>query len=413
MASVGEQLVSSAPKDQFMLHLEDSIIRLERWLEANDYKAYDPFDGLNATQVPGFIHSHWLPRMALQQGVRRCPINLRPLLGVAKSRSTKGMGFIAKGYIRLHEATGQNDWRRKAESVLQWLIDNSSPDYSGASWGNHFDYQSRGGFMPKGTPTVVWTSLIGHAFFDAYQRFQDDAFLQVAYRACQHIVQDLNRISEGDVYCISYTPKGNLAVHNSNTLGASLLARAYTHTGDQTFREIAEKAIHYTVRHQRPNGSWYYAEAKKYHWVDNFHTAYVLDSLKYYVDAIRDQRVEAALARGYQYWKETFFLSDGTPRYYDHKTLPLDIQCASQAIDSLVLFQDRDPSSLDLAGKVASWTIDHMQDRAGFFYYRRYSKWIVNRTPTLHWGQATMLSALAGLYRELLRVKRVTECAES
>ena len=45
--------------------------------------------------------------MALQQGVRRFPINLRPLLGIDKSRSTKGMGFIAKGFMRMHEATGE------------------------------------------------------------------------------------------------------------------------------------------------------------------------------------------------------------------------------------------------------------------------------------------------------------------
>jgi hypothetical protein len=42
-----------------------------------------------------------------------------------------------------------------------------------------------------------------------------------------------------------------------------------------------------------------------------------------------------------------------------------------------------------------------MQDASGYFYYRRYSRWLVNKTPTLHWGQATMLSALAGIYRSL------------
>ena len=49
--------------------------------------------------------------------------------------------------------------------------------------------------------------------------------------------------------------------------------------------------------------------------------------------------------RGYEYWKSTFFLSDGTPKYYNHKILPLDIQCCSQAIDTLVFFSDRDPES--------------------------------------------------------------------
>ena len=42
-----------------------------------------------------------------------------------------------------------------------------------------------------------------------------------------------------------------------------------------------------------------------------------------------------------------------------------------------------------------------MQDPAGFFYYRRYSRRIVNKTATLHWGQATMLSGLAALYSVL------------
>jgi len=42
-----------------------------------------------------------------------------------------------------------------------------------------------------------------------------------------------------------------------------------------------------------------------------------------------------------------------------------------------------------------------MQNESGYFYYRRYSRWIVNKTPTLHWGQATMLCALAGLLQAL------------
>ena len=37
-----------------------------------------------------------------------------------------------------------------------------------------------------------------------------------------------------------------------------------------------------------------------------------------------------------------------------------------------------------------------MQDNTGYFYYRRYSPWIVNKTPTLHWGQATMLAHWRG-----------------
>ena len=125
----------------------------------------------------------------------------------------------------------------------------------------------------------------------------------------------------------------------------------------------------------------------------------MLDSLKHYIDSTGDDRFEQNMMNGYIYWKDAFFLPDGCPKYYNDKTRPIDIQCCSQAIDTLVFFHDRDPESISLAHKVAYWTIEHMQDMSGYFYYRRYSLNVVNKTPTLHWGQATMLCALAGLYR--------------
>lgn len=380
----------------------NTIERLYQWLEDHDYRAYDTFDGLNARFVRPLTFDSALLRTVLLQGVRRFPLNLRPLLGVTPERSSKGLGFLVRAFIRLYQATGDNLWRRRAESMLQWLIENRSPGYSGACWGNHFDYQSRSVFVRKQSPSVVWTSLIGHAFLDAYDQFRDDRYLETAVSACLHIERDLGAYREGDALCIHYFPTSTHQVHNANTLGASLLARTSMYTHNDAWRDLATNAMLYTAKYQRENASWYYGEAANLHWVDNFHTAYVLDCFMWYGKATEDHRFDRQMIDGYKYWKTTFFLVDGTPRYYDHKTLPLDIQCCSQAIDTLVFFRDRDPESLLLALRVARWTIQHMQDRTGYFYYRRYSRWIVNKTPTLHWGQATMLCALAGLYQALL-----------
>jgi hypothetical protein len=400
-ASVGSERMVQSGNTISKEQISDSIGRLSAWLERNDYRGYDTFDGLSAKYLRPLTFETKLLRTVLQQGVRRLPVNLRPLLGIPKSRSTKGMGYIAKGFIRLQQATGDKAWGEKAKTALRWLVENESKGYSGACWGNHFDYQSRGFYLPKGTPTIVWTSHVGHAFLDAYDFFHDESYLQVAVSACEHIVRDLETTAEGDSLCISYIPIQNNLVHNANTLGASLLARTYSYTRNESYRALAEKAIRYTANHQRANGSWYYGEPANVHWVDNFHTAYVLDCLKYYRTATGDTQFEEKLNTGYQFWKNTFFLADGTPRYYDYKTLPIDIQCSSQAIDTLVFFNDQDPGNLPLALRVAKWTIENMQDRTGYFYYRRYSPWLVNTTPTLHWGQATMLCSLAGLYKLL------------
>jgi len=378
-----------------------SISRLSDWLEKSDYCGYDTFDGLNAKYLRPLTFETKFLRIVLQQGVRRFPINLRPLLMIPKSRSTKGMGYLAKGFIRLQEATGNESGGKKAEAALEWLIENESKGYAGACWGNHFDYQSRNGFVSARIPSVVWTAHIGHAFLDAYDYFKTDEYLQVAVSSCEHILRDLGATVDGDARCINYFPISTYRIHNANTLGASLLARTYSYTGNESFRSMAQKAMLYTANHQRPDGSWYYGEGANVRWVDNFHTGYVLDCFRYYRTTTGDDQFDEKLNKGYQFWKNTFFLTDGTPKYYDYKTVPIDIQCASQAIDTLVFFNGQDPENIHLALKVAKWTIDNMQDRSGYFYYRRYSRWLVNKTPTLHWGQATMFCALAGLYKLL------------
>jgi len=400
-ASLGEGRAPQSSDAASKAVILQSIQKLSRWLDDNDYRGYDTFDGLNARFVRPLTFETNFLRTVLQQGVRRFPLNLRPVLGVTRERSTKGMGFLARGFMRLHDSTGDKAWADKARYALDWLIDNQSPGYNGACWGNHFDYQSRSFYLPKQMPTVVWTSLIGHAFLDGYDHFQDARYLNVAVSACEHILRDLQTFPDGEGVCITYVPGKNSQVHNANTLGGSLLARTYSHTHNESYRELARKAIQYTAQYQRPDASWYYGEKANLHWVDNFHTAYVLDCFKYYMQGTGDDQFCPKMASGYEYWKKTFFLADGTPRYYDRKTLPIDIQCSSQAIDTLVFFKEDDPGALPLAAKVALWTIENMQDDSGYFYYRRYSNWLVNKTPTLHWGQATMMSALAALYKSL------------
>src|SRR5262249_8109700 len=121
-----------------------SISLLFDWLERNDYKGYDTFDGLSARFFRPFTFETKTFRIVLQQSVRRSIVNLRPLLGIKKHHSSKGMGFLARGFLRLYQSTGDEMWRQKAEFALQWLMENQSKGYSGACWGNHFDYQSRG-----------------------------------------------------------------------------------------------------------------------------------------------------------------------------------------------------------------------------------------------------------------------------
>ena len=229
-------------------------------IEIHNYRGYDTFDGLNARYVRPLTFNSPLLRTVLQQGVRRFPLNLRSLLGIVPERSTKGMGFLARGFIRLHQATGHRVWADRARMALEWLMQHQAPDYNRACWGNHFDYQSRSFYLPAGTPTVVWTSLIGHAFLDAWEHFGRQEYLEIAQSSCEHILHDLQRFPSGEAVCVSYVPGKNCQVHNANTLGASLLARTWTFIRNAAYLELARKAMQYTAQHQRASGAWFYGE---------------------------------------------------------------------------------------------------------------------------------------------------------
>jgi hypothetical protein len=383
----------------------DSLMKLERWSSNADYKGFDTFDGLSSPLAKLFTWEIPLLKQVWQQGVRRFPANIRPMLGIKTAHSSKGMGFFAQGYLRLFQMTGKEEFRRKMDYCLDWLIKHRCPEFKGNAWGNHFDYQSRSGQIPPGTPTIVWTSLISHAFLDAYDAFGDEKYLNAAHAAAEFITNELGWVDTGKDICLSYIPmpggkpvKGVGGIHNSNVLGAGLLARVNTHRPNPRYLELAKPAVAFTVRDQLPNGAWWYGVLPKHHWVDSFHTGYNLESIDWYQRCSGDRDFDQSLKKGYKFWIDTFFGEDGTPRYYDYKTRPLDIQCASQGIQTLVNLRAMDPRSVDFAQRVARWTIRNMQDPTGYFYYRKYPL-MTNKTPTLHWGQATMFAALAVLLK--------------
>jgi len=377
-----------------MTDFESSLRQVQAWVEARDYKGYDPGDGLTSFLRPLTFGNIFAERL-LQQAIWKSPINIRPLVGVKPLDSTKGRGFMAWGYLLRYQALARAEDKAKAIACLDWLDHAREPAFPGHCWGNHFDFTTRSGRMVAHTPTIVWSGLIGQAFLEAFETLRDERYLDIAESICRWILTlPREQTPTGD--CLSYTGVFQNSVHNSNLLGAALLARTWKHRPIEEFRAVAQQAAAYTCQRQLPDGAWYYGEDPKYHWIDNFHTAYNLDSLKRYSDSTGDTTFESHIAKGYTYFKSVFFDPSGRPRYYHNRAYPIDIQCASQAIDTFSFFAGQDPEAQVMAERVATWTITNLQGNDGHFHYRQYPM-LTARTPYFHWGQATMFKALAHL----------------
>jgi hypothetical protein len=202
--------------------------------------------------------------------------------------------------------------------------------------------------------------------------------------------------------CFSYAPDTDTRIFNASLLAAEVLAGVGAFTNDEALRHEAERAARYVVRQQQPDGSWTYGTDPNQSWIDNFHTAYILFSLKRIIAACAssDAEFRQALDRGFSYWRKTFFLADGWPKYYHDDPYPVDAHAAASAIVTLLECRDLDETSTPLAHQIASWSIANLRDKRGFFYYQRRRFYTV-RKPYMRWTQAWMLYALARLLEDV------------
>lgn len=373
------------------------------WSRGHGFSGHDPFDGLESRVFQATpMRRVALARLAWLQMVKRSARDLRTILQVPEGVNAKGIALFALAELSRFRKTGHEAHARNTRDHLGTLRELAigRTDRSGRAtkaFGYNFDWQSRAFYAPKGTPTIVPTAFAARAFVEAHKILGDDADLQFAVEICRFIVSDLKRPHEdAETVCFSYTPLDRSLIFNASLLAGETLATVGKLTRNDEFVELGGKSALYVIGNQQPNGSWAYGPKLRHAWVDNFHTAFILLSLKRVGEAVPDLDVAESIRRGFDFWTENFFLADGTPKYYDTETYPVDIHSAAAAIAVLAESRGVDDRALPLAEKVAEWTVEHMRDSEGYFYYQKRNGETV-KTPFIRWGQAWMAYALAKL----------------
>jgi hypothetical protein len=373
--------------------------QLFSWCQQRDFAGHDPFDALNSRlfQATPLAQSR-NARFIWTQVVKRSPADPRALIRVPAERNAKGIALFTLAQIATNRRLKTTESETAVRDFLSGLLSMKIDGYSGACWGYNFDWQSRNFFAPRNTPTIVPTAFAARALIEAGSQYDE------ARSVCEFILKDLPRpIDTESEVCFSYAPNTNTRIFNASLLAAEVLANVGAQTGEQELIDYADRAARYVVNNQQPDGSWWYGTDPKQSWIDNFHTAYVLFSLKRIIDvSSRKDEFQPALERGYRYWKNTFFLADGWPKYYDHDLYPADAHAAASAIVTFLECRELDNDALRLAQTVATWTIQNLRDSRGFFYYQRRRFYTV-RKPYMRWTQAWMLYALSRLLEELNR----------
>ena len=387
---------------------EQALSKLLRYCRSESWMGYDPYDGLNSPIAQSFLFRNRPARTALTQLVKRSPINLRPLLGIKKDLNPKGAALAARALILIadrreirlptsldREVRLYDSIEADFEFLMDRLSSHRSSNYLEACWGYNFDWQSRAFYAPRGTPNAVCTVFAGQAYLDWHERTGSESVLEMAVSSCRFLLERLNRTKAKEGDCFSYTPLDHSRVHNVNLLVAELLARTYSQTGIEEFRDAAERALHFTLARQRRDGSWFYGEAESQGWIDSFHTGFMIVSLKHLIEDLGFAgELKPALAAGYEFYENRFFLADGTPGYYHDRLFPHDVHSAAQGVITFVEMAELMPKAREMASRVVRWAIDVLQDPAGFFYFQKHRFYTI-KTSYMRWAQAWMLYALS------------------
>ena len=364
------------------------------WCREHDFAGHDPYDALNSRlfQSTPLAQSR-NARLLWTQLVKRSPVDVRGLARVPADRNSKGLALFALAAIADYRRRKSEEAESAARNLVAALLSMKLDGYSGAAWGYNFDWQSRNFFAARGTATIVPTAFAARALIEWEQ--------QDARSVCDFILKDLPRVVDNKTeLCFSYAPNSDTRIFNANLLAAEVLACVGKLTGESELLESAVRATRYVINNQRADGSWFYGAEPKQEWIDSFHTAYILFSLQRIINASPSgAEFQPALERGYQFWKNNFFLAEGWPKYYHDDPYPADAHAAASAIVTLLECRNLDDEAVPLAQRVASWTIQHLRDARGFFYYQRRRFYTV-RKPYMRWSQAWMMYALSRLLEE-------------
>lgn len=405
--------------DDYIKKLTDTLVALRRYCADNDYKGWDPYDGLNSRifrAIP-LIRRSAIIRLCWIQLFKRSPLNLRRILLVPKQHNAKGVALALQAHCEIYHTLeiepslakllgDKASIKEEIARIAKLLITLATPGFSGPAWGYNFPWQCRREFLfPAGQPTVVATNFAVWALLDAYDIIGDKALLDTACAAARFVTNDLRRTPHAGGIILSYsTMPGNDTIYNASLLGSRILTRIYTYTGEKALLELAQQSLKACAAEQRSDGSWTYGLKPVTGWIDSFHSGYNLDAYADYERLTGDHTYDSVLERGLKYYTSTFFnAEDGTPSYYHNKRYPIDIHCPGQlpiTLDST----NRYEQYRSLAHKVFDWTIENMRQKDGTFIYQK-KPGISSRIPYMRWSLTFELRSLAVMLRREVMIK--------
>ena len=395
--------------------IDTYLFNLNCWIKNNGWAGWDPYDiwdnpiGLWLIKREKF--SQRVFSFLLSKSNEYFPLLLRKSLKIKSRINAKAMGLFASGFLEL-EAIGKDFYKINGEAgyepCFRWLEDSKVVHFGGVGWGYPFDWQTRT-LIPRNTPTIVNSTIIGNAYWLKYKYHHDKKALHQCENICRFIIGGLNRngIKKNGSFCFSYTPLDNFQVHNANLFGAEFLIRIGIEVGRIDWINTGLNAAYFSISEVRDDGTLNYWSNEQSVTVqqDTYHSGFEIRAINSIACLTGEKTFREVGQKYFQTWCRDFFLEDGIPCFVRSQRNTLEVHsCAEALMCTTMMFESNFLSkklffeyTKNILSAVSKLWVKKKHGEGGYFASKIntiYGFKIKIKIPYIRWGQAWMFRSL-------------------
>jgi hypothetical protein len=312
----------------------------------------------------------------------------------------------ASGFALLAETLESDICYQRALHFLEVLLATRCPGYVRHGWGYPFDWTTRNGVIRQGTPLITSLPYVYDAFAQVFRLDRSARWLEIMRSIAEHALRDYHDqvISPAASSC-SYTPSpaDPCRVVNASAYRAFLLIRAAEDLDQSAYRTVGERNLNFVLESQNDDGSWYYAMDGVRHFIDHFHTCFVLKALVKIERLTGNARCTAAIERGVSYYVNNLFDARRLPKPFARAprmtVYRRELYDCAECINLGVLLRGRFRDLDGILAAVVREMLGPWRKRDGSFRSRRLlAGW--DNVPMHRWAQAQMFRSLAFLLHQ-------------
>lgn len=307
--------------DILLANVQSAIGRFCRWLDRYGETSYD-YQTFYASKLGGhakalYYHKRLLGAMAVAPMVF-CEAFLpsgRRLFGKPQ-RFPIADAHFAMGFALLSRTAGADENYRRAVHFLEVLEQTRCPGFDDYCWGYPFNWETRTGTIPVGTPLITTVPYAYEAFAHVYAVDKEQKWREIMRSIAEHVLKSYRDWETGtNTATCAYTPSPHDRgkVINASAYRAFLLTQAAHDFSERRYQEAANRNLNFVLASQNADGSWFYASDGVRDFVDHFHTCFVLKALAKIESLTACPRCRDAIRRGVDYYRKNLFDAEGLP----------------------------------------------------------------------------------------------------